>query len=205
MNKRLRIVINPTETQPTSQALAVAAVLALEWAAPYVNSVIGNDGQFVIQPDLDAIGGLLRLDPERSERLKLAGRDAITEGESEIRIFEDDKGNWNVPDQLDSWWATGVALAATEFVGVTVTGIALAETLAISNRSEQRSIELLEKSQRWALEQIDDLLRVTAANHPRVLADLLLSLSSEVETLADTHAILRARYQTDIETISEHL
>lgn len=205
MNKRLRIVINPTETQPTSQALAVAAVLALEWAAPYVNSVIGNDGQFVIQPDLDAVGGLLRLDPERSERLKLAGRDAITEGESEIRIFEDDKGNWNVPDQLDSWWATGVALAATEFVGVTATGIALAETLAISNRSEQRSIELLEKSQRWALEQIDDLLRVTAANNPRVLADLLLSLSSEVETLADTHAILRARYQMDIETISEHL
>ena len=95
--------------------------------------------------------------------------------------------------------------SATEFVGTTATGIAIAETLAISDRTEQRCIELLEKSQRWAMEQIDDLLRATATSNPRILADILLSLSSEVETLADTHAILRARYQADIDTISEHL
>ena len=205
MNERLRIVINPVEHQPTSQVLAVAAALALEWAAPYVTCVIGNDGPFVIQPDDDAVGGLLRLDPERSERLQLAGRDALSEVESEICIAEDDEGNWNIPDHLDSWWVTGVALSATEFVGTTATGIAIAETLAISDRTEQRCIELLEKSQRWAMEQIDDLLRATATSNPRILADILLSLSSEVETLADTHAILRARYQADIDTISEHL
>tara|TARA_Y100000768_G_scaffold122544_1_gene90638 strand:- start:4298 stop:4894 length:597 start_codon:yes stop_codon:yes gene_type:complete len=198
-------VINPVGHQPTSQVVAVAAALALEWAAPYVTSVIGEDGPFVIQPEDDAVGGLLRLDPERSERLQLAGRDALSEGESQICIAEDDEGNWNIPDRLDSWWATGVALSATEFVGTTATGIAIAETLAISNRTEQRCIELLEKSQRWAMKQIDEVLRATANSNPRILADILLSLSSEVETLADTHAILRARYQADIDTISEHL
>ncbi len=205
MDERLRIVINPVGHQPTSQVVAVAAALALEWAAPYVTSVIGEDGPFVIQPEDDAVGGLLRLDPERSERLQLAGRDALSEGESQICIAEDDEGNWNIPDRLDSWWATGVALSATEFVGTTATGIAIAETLAISNRTEQRCIELLEKSQRWAMKQIDEVLRATANSNPRILADILLSLSSEVETLADTHAILRARYQADIDTISEHL
>ncbi|HAX06031.1 MAG TPA: hypothetical protein DCX77_10170, partial [Acidimicrobiaceae bacterium] len=97
MNEQLRIIVNPVDSQPTSQVLAVAAVLALEWAAPYVHSVIGVDGQFVIRPEIDAAGGLLRLDAERSERLRLAGRDAVSEDESEIHIVEDDKGDWNIP------------------------------------------------------------------------------------------------------------
>ena len=83
--------------------------------------------------------------------------------------------------------------------------MAIAETLAISNRSEQRAIELLEHSQTWALQQVDELLRVTADRNPRLLANLLLSLNAKVETLTDTHALLRARYQADIEIIGEHL
>ena len=205
MNEQLRIIVNPVDSQPTSQVLAVAAVLALEWAAPYVHSVIGVDGQFVIRPEIDAAGGLLRLDAERSERLRLAGRDAVSEDESEIHIVEDDKGGWNIPTRLDSWWATGAALSATAFVGTTATGVAIAETLAISNRTEQRCIELLEKSQQWAMRQIDDLLRITADENPRLLADLMSSLSSQAEALAEAHALLRGRYQADIETISEHL
>ena len=205
MNEQLRIIVNPVDSQPTSQVLAVAAVLALEWAAPYVHSVIGVDGQFVIRPEIDAAGGLLRLDAERSERLRLAGRDAVSEDESEIHIVEDDKGDWNIPTRLDSWWATGAALSATAFVGTTATGVAIAETLAISNRTEQRCIELLEKSQQWAMRQIDDLLRITADENPRLLADLMSSLSSQAEALAEAHALLRGRYQADIETISEHL
>ncbi len=205
MNEQLRIIVNPVDSQPTSQVLAVAAVLALEWAAPYVHSVIGVDGQFVIRPEIDAAGGLLRLDAERSERLRLAGRDAVSEDESEIHIVEDDKGGWNIPTRLDSWWATGAALSATAFVGTTATGVAIAEILAISNRTEQRCIELLEKSQQWAMRQIDDLLRITADENPRLLADLMSSLSSQAEALAEAHALLRGRYQADIETISEHL
>ena len=205
MNEQLRIIVNPVDAQPTSQVLAVAAVLALEWAAPYVHSVIGVDGQFVIRPEIDAAGGLLRLDAERSERLRLAGRDAVSEDESEIHIVEDDKGGWNIPTRLDSWWATGAALSATAFVGTTATGVAIAEILAISNRTEQRCIELLEKSQQWAMRQIDDLLRITADENPRLLADLMSSLSSQAEALAEAHALLRGRYQADIETISEHL
>ena len=205
MNEQLRIIVNPVDSQPTSQVLAVAAVLALEWAAPYVHSVIGVDGQFVIRPEIDAAGGLLRLDAERSERLRLAGRDAVSEDESEIHIVEDDKGDWNIPTRLDSWWATGAALSATAFVGTTAPGVAIAEILAISNRTEQRCIELLEKSQQWAMRQIDDLLRITADENPRLLADLMSSLSSQAEALAEAHALLRGRYQADIETISEHL
>tara|TARA_B100000579_G_scaffold427273_1_gene435674 strand:+ start:1625 stop:2242 length:618 start_codon:yes stop_codon:yes gene_type:complete len=205
VNEQLRIIVNPVDAQPTSQVLAVAAVLALEWAAPYVHSVIGVDGQFVIRPEIDAAGGLLRLDAERSERLRLAGRDAVSEDESEIHIVEDDKGDWNIPTRLDSWWATGAALSATAFVGTTATGVAIAEILAISNRTEQRCIELLEKSQQWAMRQIDDLLRITADENPRLLADLMSSLSSQAEALAEAHALLRGRYQADIETISEHL
>lgn len=205
MNDQLRIVVNPAGHQPTSQVLAVAAVLALEWAAPYVSSTIGNNGPYVIRPQVEAVGGLLRLDPERSERLQLAGRSALSDGESQIRIAEDGDGNWNIPDQIDNWWIVGIALSATEFVATTTSGTAIAETLAINNRTEQRCIELLEISQQWAMKQIDDLLRTTAISNPRLLGNLLLSLSAEVETLADTHANLRARYQADIETISEHL
>ncbi|HAX05027.1 MAG TPA: hypothetical protein DCX77_05060, partial [Acidimicrobiaceae bacterium] len=114
-------------------------------------------------------------------------------------------GDWNIPTRLDSWWATGAALSATAFVGTTAPGVAIAEILAISNRTEQRCIELLEKSQQWAMRQIDDLLRITADENPRLLADLMSSLSSQAEALAEAHALLRGRYQADIETISEHL
>jgi hypothetical protein len=166
---------------------------------------MGSDGQFVTEPEIEAVGGLLRLDPERTERLRAAGRDAVWDGESEIHIVEDEKGSWNIPTQIDSWWATGVALAATSFTATTPTGIAIAETLAVPNRNEQQAIELLERSQDWALQQIDEALRAIADRNPRLLANLLLSLSAKVETLTDTHALLRARYQADIETIGEHL
>ena len=62
-----------------------------------------------------------------------------------------------------------------------------------------------DSSQTWALQEVDELLRVTAERNPRLLANLLLSLSAKVETLTDTHALLRARYQADIEIIGEHL
>jgi len=205
VDDQLQIVIRPHDDQPTNQVLAVGAVLALQWAAPYVHTTMGSDGQFVTEPEIEAIGGLLRLDPERTERLRAAGREVVHDGESEIHIVEDQQGNWNIPTQIDRWWATGVALAATSFTAATPTGIAIAETLAISNRDEQRAIELLEHSQDWALQQIDEALRVIADHNPRLLANVLLSLSTKVETLTDTHALLRARYQADIETIGEHL
>ncbi len=205
MDDQLQIVIRPHDDQPTNQVLAVGAVLALRWAAPYVHTTMGSDGQFVNEPEIEAVGGLLRLDPERTERLRAAGRDAVWDGESEIHIVEDEKGSWNIPTQIDSWWATGVALAATSFTATTPTGIAIAETLAVPNRNEQQAIELLERSQDWALQQIDEALRAIADRNPRLLANLLLSLSAKVETLTDTHALLRARYQADIETIGEHL
>ena len=205
MDDQLQIVIRPHDDQPTNQVLAVGAVLALQWAAPYVHTTMGNDGQFVTEPEIEAVGGLLRLDPERTERLRAAGRDAVQDDESEIHIVEDQKGNWNIPTQIDSWWATGVALAATSFTATTATGIAIAETLAVPNRNEQRAIELLEHSQDWALQQIDEALRAIADRDPRLIANLLLSLSAKVETLTDTHAVLRARYQADIETIGQHL
>ena len=205
MDDQLQIVVRPHDEHPTNQVLAVGAVLALQWAAPYVHTTMGSDGQFVTEPEIEAVGGLLRLDPERTERLRTAGRDAVRDGESEIHIVEDQKGNWNIPTQIDSWWATGVALAATSFTATTPTGIAIAETLAVPNRNEQQAIELLERSQDWALQQIDEALRAIADRNPRLLANLLLSLSAKVETLTDTHALLRARYQADIETIGEHL
>ena len=205
MNDQLQIVVRPHDDQPTNQVLAVGALLALQWAAPYARTTIGSDGQFVTEPEIDAVGGLLRLDSERTERLRASGREVAHDGESEIHLIEDHKGSWNVPAHIDSWWATGVAIAATSFTATTPTGMAIAETLAISNRSEQRAIELLEHSQTWALQQVDELLRVTADRNPRLLANLLLSLSAKVETLTDTHALLRARYQADIEIIGEHL
>ena len=205
MNDQLQIVIRPHDDQPTNQVLAVGALLALQWAAPYALTTIGSDGQFVTEPEIDAVGGLLRLDSERTERLRASGREVAQDDGSEIHLIEDQKGSWNVPARIDSWWATGVAIAATSFPATTPTGMAIAETLAISNRSEQRAIELLEHSQTWALQQVDELLRVTADRNPRLLANLLLSLSAKVETLTDTHALLRARYQADIEIIGEHL
>ena len=68
MNDQLQIVVRPHDDQPTNQVLAVGALLALQWAAPYARTTIGNDGQFVTETEIDAVGGLLRLDSERTER-----------------------------------------------------------------------------------------------------------------------------------------
>ena len=78
MNDQLQIVVRPHDDQPTNQVLAVGALLALQWAAPYARTTIGSDGQFVTEPEIDAVGGLLRLDSERTERLRLRGAKSHT-------------------------------------------------------------------------------------------------------------------------------
>ncbi|MEC8921335.1 MAG: hypothetical protein VX558_01740, partial [Actinomycetota bacterium] len=61
------------------------------------------------------------------------------------------------------------------------------------------AVELLHDSQGWALKQVAQVIGQIATENPRRIANLLASLSAEVETLSDTHAVLRARYQADIE------
>ena len=45
MTDQLDIVVTPTDDHPTAQVLAIGALLALEWAAPYVNVTIGHVGE----------------------------------------------------------------------------------------------------------------------------------------------------------------
>ena len=201
MNDQIQIVVRPTDDQASNQVLVVAAVLALEWAAPYANIAIGQHGEVVVDPKIEAIGGLLRLSPERTERLRASGRDAIDGGNTEIHIIENDEGSWSVDGELDTWWATGLALAASSFDATTPVGHALAETLSITRRDDTRAVELLEESQKWALTQIDVAISTFAKNNPRRLGNLLLSATTEVEAVAEAHALLRSRYQADIEKI----
>ena len=77
MTDQLDIVVTPTDDHPTAQVLAIGALLALEWAAPYVNVTIGHNGFSLCEPSPDAVGGLLRLSADRKERLEVAARSAI--------------------------------------------------------------------------------------------------------------------------------
>lgn len=201
MNDQMQIVVRSTDDQTSNQVLVVAAVLALEWAAPYANITIGQHGEVIVDPKIEAIGGLLRLSPERTERLRASGRDAIHGDDTEIHILENDEGSWGVHGELNTWWATGLALAASSFTARTPVGHALAETLSITRRDDNRAVELLEESQHWALTQIDAAISTFAKNNPRRLGNLLLSATTEVEAVAEAHALLRSRYQADIEKI----
>ena len=44
MHERLQITVHPVGDMPTDGVLAVAAVLALEWAAPYADVTLGGKG-----------------------------------------------------------------------------------------------------------------------------------------------------------------
>ena len=57
MNDQIQIVVRPTDDQASNQVLAVAAVLALEWAAPYTSITIGDHGEVVVDPKIEAIEG----------------------------------------------------------------------------------------------------------------------------------------------------
>ncbi|MEC9270219.1 MAG: hypothetical protein VYC75_06485, partial [Actinomycetota bacterium] len=184
--------------------LAVAAVLALEWAAPYADVSLGDEGHCLVEPDITAVAGLLRLGPERAERLRLAGRSALQIQESEIHLVETSEGTWGLTEELDPWSAAGLALEAATFVASTPVGHALSEILNITRMDDHRAVELLQNSQTWASEQIDQVIRQIATENPRRVADLLASLSTEVEALSDTHSVLKARYQADIELMERN-
>ena len=204
MRDWLQIAVRPAGDTPTDGVLAVAAVLALEWAAPYADVSLGDEGHCLVEPDIIAVAGLLRLGPERVERLRLAGRSALQIQESEIHLVETSEGTWGLTEELDPWSAAGLALEAATFAASTPVGHALAEILNISTVSDQHAVELLHDSQGWASKQVAQVIGQIATENPRRIANLLASLSAEVETLSDTHAVLRARYQADIELMQRN-
>ena len=204
MRDRLQIVVRSLSNAPTDAVLAAAAVLALEWAAPYVDVSLGDEGPCVIEPNVNAAAGILRLRSEKEERLRLAARAALQIRDSEIHLVETSEGDWGFAEELDPWSAAGLALEAATFVASTPVGHALSEILNITRMDDHRAVELLQNSQTWASEQIDQVIRQIATENPRRVADLLASLSTEVEALSDTHSVLKARYQADIELMERN-
>ena len=204
MHERLQIAVRPVDDKPTNGVLAVAAVLALEWAAPYADFTLGDDGLCVVDPDSDAVGGLLRLSSERAERLRLAGRAALQIDDSDIHLTENHEGDWDLAAELDSWSAAGIVLEASSFTASTPVGRALADILNISRIDDQRCVDVLDTAQSWAVKQLDQVVSQLAAQNPRRITDLLASLSGDLDTLSDTHSVLRARYQADIELMGRN-
>ena len=204
MHDGLQIVVRPLSDAPTDGVLAAAAVLALEFAAPYADVSIGDKGPCVIEPDINAAAGLLRLPSEKAERLRLAARAALQIREAEIRLVESGEGDWGFAEELDSWSAVGLALEAATLVSSTPVGHALSEILNITRMDDHRAVELVHNSQTWASKQIDQVISQIASENPRRVADLLASLSTEVEALSDAHSVLRARYQADIELMGRN-
>ncbi|MBG02006.1 MAG: hypothetical protein CL470_07030 [Acidimicrobiaceae bacterium] len=202
MPDQLEIVIVPIDDHPTAQVLAIGALLALEWAAPYADITIGSDGLSVCEPSPQVAGGLLRLSSDRKERLGIAARSATHSGETKIHLVENDDGDWNLSTKLDPWTATGLFFAASTFTPATTAGAALQRILDVPKREDPRTIELLELSQDWALQQIDHMIQDVASRSPRRIANTLQSATAELEALTHTHELLRSRYQADIEIMN---
>ena len=199
-----KIAVQTPAPNQTSQVLAVAGALALEWAAPFAQITVGGDAEFIVQPHVECIGGLFRLDAERKARLLDAGIQATHEEASARNIVEAADGSWNLASATDPWSSAGLAIGAASFSASSPAGKRLAEALVITEPDSPDAVDLLEQSQSWALREIEKIVAEMGKQQPRRLLNLLLEAVATAENLADSYSILRARYKRDIEIMSEN-
>ena len=128
MRNSLRIAVSSPNPSSSQRLIDTAGFLALEWAAPFAEVVMADDGDIVISGEARAIGGIFRMPTGESKRLS---ESSIGLGiETPLELIEDGKGNWDIDPELSNWGLLGAVLRAESFSPSTDEGAAISSLIS---------------------------------------------------------------------------
>ena len=203
MRNSLRIAVSSPNPSSSQRLIDTAGFLALEWAAPFAEVVMADDGDIVISGEARAIGGIFRMPTSESKRLS---ESSIGLGiETPLELIEDGKGNWDIDPELSNWGLLGAVLRAESFSPSTDEGAAISSLISAKLDQEEEKEKLLASSDLWAKELVDLTIRDIATVNPNRIRSWLTEQAADLERTTSIHQILRSRYDDDIRrVISQH-
>ena len=199
MRNSLRIAVSSPNPSSSQRLIDTAGFLALEWAAPFEEVVMADDGDIVISGEARAIGGIFRMPTSESNRLS---ESSIGLGiETPLELIEDRKGNWDIDPELSNWGLLGAVLRAESFSPSTDEGAAISSLISAKLDQEEEKEKLLASSDLWAKELVDLTIRDIATVNPNRIRSWLTEQAADLERTTSIHQILRSRYDDDIRRV----
>lgn len=199
MRNSLRIAVSSPNPSSSQRLIDTAGFLALEWAAPFAEVVMADDGDIVISGEARAIGGIFRMPTSESNRLS---ESSIGLGiETPLELIEDGKGNWDIDPELSNWGLLGAVLRAESFSPSTDEGAAISSLISAKLDQEEEKEKLLASSDLWAKELVDLTIRDIATVNPNRIRSWLTEQAADLERTTSIHQILRSRYDDDIRRV----
>jgi hypothetical protein len=199
MRNSLRIAVSSPNPSSSQRLIDTAGFLALEWAAPFAEVVMADDGDIVISGEARAIGGIFRMPTSESNRLS---ESSIGLGiETPLELIEDRKGNWDIDPELSNWGLLGAVLRAESFSPSTDEGAAISSLISAKLDQEEEKEKLLASSDLWAKELVDLTIRDIATVNPNRIRSWLTEQAADLERTTSIHQILRSRYDDDIRRV----
>ena len=199
MRNSLRIAVSSPNPSSSQRLIDTAGFLALEWAAPFAEVVMADDGDIVISGEARAIGGIFRMPTGESKRLS---ESSIGLGiETPLELIEDGKGNWDIDPELSNWGLLGAVLRAESFSPSTDEGAAISSLISAKLDQEEEKEKLLASSDLWAKELVDLTIRDIATVNPNRIRSWLTEQAADLERTTSIHQILRSRYDDDIRRV----
>jgi|TARA_B110000196_G_scaffold18577_1_gene14680 hypothetical protein len=199
MRNSLRIAVSSPNPSASQRLIDTAGFLALEWAAPFAEVVMADDGDIVISGEVRAIGGILRMPASESKRLSESSIGLRVE--TPLELIEDGKGNWDVDPELSNWALLGAVLRAGSFRPSTDEGAAISSLIRAKLDPGEEKEKLLATADLWAKELVDLAISDIATVNPKRIRSWLTEQAAELERTTGIHQILRARYDDDIRRV----
>ena len=199
MRNSLRIAVSSPNPSSSQRLIDTAGFLALEWAAPFAEVVMADDGDIVISGEARAIGGIFRMSTSESKRL--SGSSIGLGIETPLELIEDGKGNWDIDPELSNWGLLGAVLRAESFSPSTDEGAAISSLISAKLDQEEEKEKLLASSDLWAKELVDLTIRDIATVNPNRIRSWLTEQAADLERTTSIHQILRSRYDDDIRRV----
>ncbi|MDG1198958.1 MAG: hypothetical protein P8O86_13195 [Actinomycetota bacterium] len=199
MRSSLRIAVSSPNPSASQRLIDTAGFLALEWAAPFAEVVMAEDGDVVIASETRAIGGIFRVPASESKRLSEA---SIELGlETPLELVEDEKGNWGIDPELSNWGLLGAVLRAVSFSPSTHEGASISRLVRAKLEPGEEKERLLTSADLWAKEVVDLAIKEIATVNPNRIRSWLTEQAAELESSTSIHQILRSRYDDDIRRV----
>jgi hypothetical protein len=199
MRNSLRIAVSSPNPSASQRLIDTAGFLALEWAAPFAEVVMADDGDIVISGEVRAIGGILRMPASESKRLSESSIGLRVE--TPLELIEDGKGNWDIDLELSNWALLGAVLRAGSFSPSTAEGAAISSLIRAKLDPGEEKEELLATADLWAKELVDLAISDIAKVNPKRIRSWLTEQAAELERTTGIHQILRSRYDDDIRRV----
>jgi len=199
MRNSLRIAVSSPNPSASQRLIDTAGFLALEWAAPFAEVVMADDGDIVVSGEVKAIGGILRMPASESKRLSESLIELSVE--APLELIEDGKGNWDIDPELSNWALLRAVLRASSFTPSTAEGAAISSLIKAKLDPPQEKEKLLATADLWAKEIVDLAISDIATVDPNRIRSWLTEQAAELERTTSIHQILRSRYDDDIRRV----